>query len=147
MTYKSSKMKTYFNIIVLIILVSSFSYSQEEKPETLKCCYSIRLILCRTFNINLMSLRFYRKLNYMKINLPAASDSNSIWMWTKLAISTQVIRMIRQGNSPGDWIEPLHQQFLNDSKFNPVRYVLGMAQTAAVGYLAYQHIKKYGLFK
>ncbi len=146
MTYKSSKMKTYFNIIVLIILVSSFSYSQEEKPETPN-------VVTPLFN-SLQNLQYkfdefeiYRKLNYMKMNLPAASDSNSIWMWTKLAISTSGNPDDPAGNSPGDWIEPLHQQYLNDSKFNPVRYVLGMAQTAAVGYLVYEHIKKYGLFK
>jgi hypothetical protein len=28
-----------------------------------------------------------------------------------------------------------------------VRYVLGMAQAGAVGYMAYRHIKKYGFWK
>ncbi len=139
-------MKNYLNIILLIVFISSFLYSQEEKPETLN-------VVTPSFN-SLQNLQykfdefeFYRELNYMKFKLPSISDSNTVWMWTRLAISNPGNQDAQPGNSPGDWIEPLHQQFLEDSKFNPVRYVLGMAQTAAVGYLAYQHIKKYGLFK
>ena len=43
--------------------------------------------------------------------------------------------------------EPLYKRYLENQKINPLYYVLGMAQTAAVGYMAYQHIKKYGFFK
>jgi len=55
-------------------------------------------------------------------------------------------------NAPGSknlpyLLSPLYAQYIEDSKFNPVRYVLGMAQLSAVGYLAYKHIKKYGFLK
>ena len=42
---------------------------------------------------------------------------------------------------------PLYQKYLEDSKFNPFKYALGMMQVGAVGYLAYKHIKKYGFLK
>ena len=89
----------------------------------------------------------YRNLIYMKMNLQTNKDPNTIWMWTKLSINNLERIDFHPGQSPGNIIEPLHQQYIENSKLNPVRYVLGMAQTAAVGYLAYRHIKKYGLFK
>jgi hypothetical protein len=42
---------------------------------------------------------------------------------------------------------PLYQQYLKDSEFDMFRYVLGVAQASAVGYMAYRHIKKYGFWK
>ena len=42
---------------------------------------------------------------------------------------------------------PYYQQYLENSKIDPIRYVMGLAQTAAVGYMAYRHIKKYGFWK
>jgi hypothetical protein len=50
-------------------------------------------------------------------------------------------------NSNTHLMLPFYKQYLENSKFNPIRYVLGIAQTAAVGYMAYRHIKKYGFFK
>ncbi|UCH64429.1 MAG: hypothetical protein JSW63_07270 [Ignavibacterium sp.] len=42
---------------------------------------------------------------------------------------------------------PYYKQYLENSKIDPIRYILGLAQTAAVGYMAYRHIKKYGFWK
>ena len=42
---------------------------------------------------------------------------------------------------------PLYQQYLRDSEFDMFRYILGVAQASAVGYMAYKHIKKYGFWK
>jgi hypothetical protein len=42
---------------------------------------------------------------------------------------------------------PYYQHYLENSKIDPIRYVLGLAQTAAVDYMAYSHIKKYGFWK
>jgi hypothetical protein len=38
-----------------------------------------------------------------------------------------------------------HEFYIQNSRINPVTYILGMAQLSAAGYLAYRHIKKYGL--
>jgi hypothetical protein len=45
------------------------------------------------------------------------------------------------------FLSPLERKYHEDSKFNPIKYVLGAAQVGAVGYLAYKHIKKYGFLK
>lgn len=126
-------------------MLSSIVYSQENKTDSAKHLYLYDHLL--KLQTKFEEFDIYRELNYMKMDLETNNDSNTIWMWTKLSISNSAAIDFHPGESPGSMIEPLHQQFIENSKLNPVRYILGMAQTAAVGYLAYQHIKKYGLFK
>ena len=71
-------------------------------------------------------------------------DPNTIWLRTSLLISKMDLP---SGDNKVDLLSPLFIQYSENSKFNPIRYMLGMAQIGAVGYLAYKHIKKYGLFK
>jgi len=137
--------KICFQISIYLILFVPFSYSQESSRDTAEhlSLYDYLLNLQSKFE----EFDTYRELNYMRMDLRANSDSNTIWMWTNLSINNSGRIDFHPGQSPGSMIEPLHQQYIENSKLNPVRYFLGMAQTAAVGYLAYKHIKKYGLFK
>ncbi len=43
-------------------------------------------------------------------------------------------------------ISPL-PPLLSKQEMNPLQIILGAVQTGAVGYMAYRHIKKYGLFR
>jgi hypothetical protein len=43
-----------------------------------------------------------------------------------------------------DFLSPLYNRYLEDSKISPFTYILGVAQGAAVGYMLYEHIRKYG---
>jgi hypothetical protein len=73
------------------------------------------------------------------------ADPNTTWLWTSYAISSQTAS---QSNlNFDDMTLPLYQKYIEDSKFNPFRYALGMMQVGAVSYLAYKHIKKYGFLK
>ncbi len=95
----------------------------------------------------------YNEFNiYNKLFLPDAKnlvdqDPNTIWLWTSVALSNN--------NSPNNQfqknsyqiISPLVQLYLDKSKISPMQYILGLVQYGAVGYLAYQHIKKYGFLK
>lgn len=138
-------MKPVFGIVVFIIFFSSLVYSQkEERDSNRKSVFNQSLLRLQT---RLDDFDFYRELNYMRMDLETNKDTNTIWMWTKLSITNSGDVDFHPGESPGSMIAPLHQQFIDNSKLNPVIYVLGMAQTAAVGYLAYRHIKKYGFFK
>jgi len=126
-------------------MLSSFIYSQETDTVFARHPH---------LNDNLLKLQIkfeefdiYRELNYMKMDLQVNNNRNTIWMWTKLSVNNSESIDFHPGESPGSMLEPLRRQFLENLKLNPVRYILGMAQTAAVGYLAYRHIKKYGLFK
>jgi hypothetical protein len=78
--------------------------------------------------------------------MPIYTDSSTIWLRTELALNYSSF----QGSgmeTDYHFTSPLYQPYQEDSKFNMVRYVLGMAQLTAVGYLAYRHIKKYGFLK
>jgi hypothetical protein len=138
-------MRWYSQIFIFVLLFSSFSYSQENKSDSVRHLYLYDHLM--NLQNKFEEFDLYRELNYMKIELRTNDDRNTIWMWTKLSISSTRALNFHPGQSPGSMIEPLHQQYIDNSKLNPLRYVLGMAQTAAVGYLAYRHIKKYGLFK
>jgi hypothetical protein len=132
-------------LLLLIFLAAQLVYAQETtKDNGIKLDSDNAIIKLQT---SLNEFDIYRELNYMRMNLSTNDDPNTIWMWTKLSITANESSNNYSGESPGSMLEPLHQQFLENSRLNPVRYVLGIAQTAAVGYLAYQHIKKYGLFK
>lgn len=133
------------NIFIFFFLFSSFLFSQEETSDSSRKTYSFDSLL--KLQVKFDEFDIYRELNYMRMDIQSNNDPNTIWMWTELSIANSGAVDVHPGETPGSMIEPLHKQFIEDSKFNPVRYVLGMAQTATVGYLAYQHIKKYGLFK
>jgi hypothetical protein len=80
--------------------------------------------------------------DFLLNNLPLYNDSSTIWLRTELALSSSPLFAENDGEQ--HFTSILYQKYLEDSKFDPVRYVLGMAQLGAVGYLAYRHIKKYG---
>lgn len=73
-------------------------------------------------------------------------DPSTIWLRTELILSS-TMSFDEKTRAEHHYTSILYQQYLEDSKFDPVRYVLGMAQLTAVGYLAYRHIKKYGFWK
>ena len=46
-----------------------------------------------------------------------------------------------------DLMSPLRLQWAKEKDLSYFRMVLGAVQTGAVGYMAYRHVKKYGLFR
>jgi len=86
----------------------------------------------------------HREFNSIKMNIPIDGDPQTVWLRTSLAISTS--ENINTEFSP-HFLSPFQKQYLEDSKFDPIKSILGMAQVGAVGYLAYKHIKKYGFLK
>ncbi len=77
-------------------------------------------------------------------DLPINKDPNTQWLWTKAVLSNSYQSFNESGVDFKNMLAPQYEEFKENSKFNPIRYVLGMAQLSAVGYLAYKHIKKYG---
>ena len=72
-------------------------------------------------------------------------NPSNIWLRTELLISNNSQSEFGEVNT--FFTAPLYQQYLRDSEFDVVRYVLGTIQTGAVAYMAYRHIKKYGFLK
>ncbi len=73
------------------------------------------------------------------------NDPESVWLRTKLQLEYSVNN--ENLNNFNNILLPLREQYIESQKLNFVRYFLGITQTAAVGYLAYRHIKKYGFRK
>ena len=90
---------------------------------------------------------FQRPLaNQIPTDVLFTEDRSTIWLRTEMLISNQSL-LFGKVDFNTHFTSPLHQQFLKDSEFDMVRYVLGMAQLSAVAYMAYRHIKKYGFLK
>jgi len=73
-------------------------------------------------------------------------NSSTVWLRTELLLSDRNL-LTENGEVKTHFTSPLYQQYLEDSEFDMVRYVLGTIQTGAVAYMAYRHIKKYGFWK
>ncbi len=97
-------------------------------------------------NYKFDDLIHYNNPDFLPNNLPPYDNPSTIWLRTELALSSS-LRIQEKTGTNRHFTSILYQQYLEDSKFDPVRYVLGMAQLGAVGYLAYKHIKKYGFWK
>ena len=142
-------MKTLFQIITIIISLNHISLAQtSDKNLTFPDLDSTKIKTTQQ-NIEQMIARFdefelYRSLNNYKMQLPLDEDTNTVWLRTSIIISKEEFS---DNKFSPHFLEPLEAKYHKDSKFNVFRYALGMAQAGAVGYLAYKHIKKYGLFK
>lgn len=73
-------------------------------------------------------------------------NSSTVWLRTELLLSNRNM-LTENGEVNTHFASPLYQQYLKDSEFDMVRYVLGTVQAGAVAYMAYRHIKKYGFWK
>jgi len=92
-------------------------------------------------------LDFFLDLKSLDKTFLLNTDPNTKWLWTSYAISNSSQATFQSNENFDDMTRPLYQKYIEDSKFNPFRYALGMMQVGAVGYLAYKHIKKYGFLK
>lgn len=135
-------------ILLISFVFSSLLYSQSNDIVTPYNTDSTKVNINSNplTEIQLMFDEFelHREFNNLKMNISIAGDPNTVWLRTSLSISNTEIS--NQNFSP-HFLSSLEKKYYEDSKFNPVRYVLGMAQAGAVGYLAYKHIKKYGFLK
>jgi hypothetical protein len=101
----------------------------------------------RNFSLVLDDLDFYLDLQSLNKSILLNSDPNTKWLWTSYAISNSSQESFQSNPNFENMTSPLYQKYLEDSKFNPFRYALGMMQLGAVSYLAYKHIKKYSFLK
>ena len=96
-------------------------------------------------NYNFDELFTSTNFNEQSANETLSENPQQLWLRTELWLKNS--NMYGSTNTENHFLSPLYKQYLEDSKFDPVRYVLGIAQLSAVGYLAYRHIEKYGFFK
>lgn len=141
-------MKTIFKIFLFVLIIFSSAYSQSEKTNKIPDNDTIKIGFysnpLTNVQIKFDEFELHREFKNMKMKFPIDGDPQTVWLRTALLISNS--ENSNQNFSP-HFLSPLEKKYFEDSKFNPIKYVLGAAQVGAVGYLAYKHIKKYGFFK
>ena len=98
------------------------------------------------FQYNLEEFFIEPLFNQIQDEILSEDNPSNIWLRTDLLISYNNLNT-ENGEVNTHFTSTLYQQYLRDSKFDMVSYVLGIAQTSAVAYMAYRHIKKYGFWK
>jgi hypothetical protein len=129
------------------LLIYSLTYSQNNSDKIVisdSIKINQKLNPLTELQIKFDEFELHRELNSFKLNIPIDGDPETVWLRTALLISKS--EKNNQEFSP-HFLSPLERKYHEDSKFNPIKYVLGAAQVGAVGYLAYKHIKKYGFLK
>ena len=139
-------MNLLFKISFAFLITTQTNYSQEQNKDSLNNysnSYS-KSHFQEEFLYDLENFNLYLDLHNSRNNIPLNKDPNTQWLWTKAILSNFNQSSDQQTANLNNMLSLQYGQFINDSKFNPFRYALGMAQLGAVGYLAYKHIKKYG---
>jgi len=142
-------MKEYFLFLFLIVLLASSSgfSQQEELYKSKDSVYRFQGIIPPVeFQYNLNEIFIKPIANQIPEEILFDSNPSTVWLRTELFISNNTAQSF-DGEINTDFTSPLYQQYLRDSEFDMFRYVLGIAQASAVGYMAYRHIKKYGFWK
>lgn len=92
------------------------------------------------------SFRINTRDELQNFNLPGIYGQSTIWMITRMAIMNKGFGVGDNEVNVSEMLHPYLNYYIESKNISLLRQVLGMAQLGAVGYLAYRHIKKYGLF-
>ncbi len=140
-----------FIIITIFILLPGYIFAQSEDTIV----PSVEDTVFRYQGINPIVNYYYDDYDlYLPFDFSIAeSEQLPKGNISNLQLRTELALSYPTAFSPGSTDElnhlmlPFYNQYLENSKIDPIRYILGMAQAAAVGYMAYRHIKKYGFWK
>lgn len=132
-------------IISTVLIAQDKNKNNSEPENTIRRHLGINLKLNIDYEFN----QFYPPfiINSLQPEMLFIDDPLTIWLRTELALSYPSQFNPNAQRVTDDLTQPLYRQYIENSKFNAVTYILGMAQAAAVGYMAYRHIKKYGFWK
>jgi hypothetical protein len=142
--------KIFFSFLIFQIFLSASYYcfaQQEESPIYNKdSVYRFQGIVPPVeFQYNLDEFFTEPLFNQMPDEVLFEDNPSNVWLRTELLISNKSQSEFGEVNN--FFTAPLYQQYLKDSEFDMVRYVLGTVQAGAVAYMAYRYVKKYGFWK
>jgi hypothetical protein len=143
-------MKKYFSYLILLtfLLISHSGFSQQEKKplNNADSLYRFQGIIPPVeYQYDLNQFFIEPLFNKIPDEILFEDNPSNVWLRTELLISDYSQSEFGEVNT--FFTAPLYQQYLEDSKLDMVRYILGTVQAGAVGYMAYRHIKKYGFWK
>ncbi|MEJ2616381.1 MAG: hypothetical protein P8Z35_15605 [Ignavibacteriaceae bacterium] len=133
----------YFIMLMFLLPVSVFSQENNADSLSFNQTFNTQLNLLNDFDLYFSLSNIQNNIH----NIPLNNNPKTIGLWTSYAVSKTSVGETMPGETKLLMLNPLNIKYREDSKFNSLRYILGIAQTAAVGYMAYIHIKKYGFFK
>lgn len=136
-------MKFFKYILPLLVILSCKAFAQETGADTLQSLIKLPEAL-QNIQHRFEEFEVYRERYYSDFHIPLDEDKSTIQLRTEMIIRQSVRNNYYTSYSNFYFLSPLYNKHIEESKFNPVKYVLGIAQLSAVGYLAYRHIKKYG---
>jgi hypothetical protein len=128
--------------------MSGVAYSQND-TTSLPDIDSLKIYHNSIENIlfQLDEFEFYKDLTELKRDFNINEENKKLWLEMSLSISDKSSFDNENNLTPGYLHSSLYDQYVEDSKFNPIRTALGMIQAGAAGYLAYMHIKKWVIKK
>lgn len=143
-------MKNFFSYLTLTIVftISYNCFSQQEKGLIEKSDTTYRyqgIIPPVEYQYDLNQFFVEPLLKKVPDEILFEKNTSNVWLRTELLISNYSQSEFGEVNT--FFTASLYQQYLRDSEFNMVSYVLGTIQTGAVAYMAYRYVKKYGFWK
>jgi hypothetical protein len=142
-------MNSFSKFILCFLLFSASLFAQETEKysiETSDSSYRFQGIVPPVeYQYNLDEFIIEPLFNQIPDEILFEDNPSNIWLRTELLISNGSQSEFGEVNT--FFTASVYKQYLEDSEFDMVRYVLGTIQTGAVAYMAYRHIKKYGFWK
>ncbi len=143
-------MHKYFSFLIFqfVLSVSYSCYAQQEETpiDNKDSVYRFQGIIPPVeYQYDLNQFFIEPLFNKIPDEILFEDNPSNVWLRTELLISNNSQSEFGEVNT--FFTAPLYQQYLEDSKLDMVRYILGTVQAGAVGYMAYRHIKKYGFWK
>jgi len=143
--------KVFKTLAILILSMSAINVVaqiQEEKLENYAdSTYRFQGIIPPVeFQYNLYEIYDSQIINQFEEDVLYNDNPSTLWLRTELIVSNQT-EIYDLSDINTHFTSHLYQQYLKDSEFDMLRYILGTAQVSAVAYMAYRHIKKYGFWK
>jgi hypothetical protein len=132
----------------LVFLITSFPLFAQSQIDSSKRAEE-GLTFSRYFNpINHFDDTFFsNELSNLHFNSKFLNDTSSIWLRTRMQLNGMIYQETFGSNIQSNILNPLNQQYSAMQNMKLFRSILGAVSVSAVGYLAYQHLKKYGFLK
>ena len=139
-------LKIFLISINLTALVFSQDYPKDYQPPPDSVLRFQGIIPPVEYQYDMSEFYIAPLFNQIPDEVLFEDNSSTVWLRTELLLSNR--NMLTENSEVNThFTSQLYQQYIKDSEFDMVRYVLGTVQAGAVAYMAYRHIKKYGFWK
>ena len=139
-----------FFITAVIIFLAGKIYSQQQdsaSAEYNKPTFFNSETLPSVINVDYDEFEIILNLSLLKSGIFISDKQFNSSRLTSFGLLSDINSFDEMNELQINFTNPLMFQYQKDQKISGIRFFLGAMQTAAVGYLAYKHIRKYGLFK